>query len=337
MALRATHVSSGIEIDLEDQDNLVTQGLLNELHHRCRRGVLECREHDGNGVVHGIWVYLQRRRGQWLLCHHDGSHVHRAATGKSVQHQWQQDYWQRAGDAAGYETCQEASYAGVRVDVAIVGPATTVGVEVQRSSLAVASAIGRTQKARKCGVTSLWSADYRRPSWAYRVPHVETNLLPEGYAPRGSWTVVDGPRKLIPTKCVQPNFAKCPDTGRSRLCERHHPRFGPLIGDEHLCVDDVAERAPAGDLVPLEVRGRQRWVYLVSAADKALYAELVADSGGRADTGDRSRGRPFGPCRHDVVDRDIVADQEPRLAPRRDRHEDLPYDVWLMLARGYDR
>ena len=147
----------------------------------------------------------------------DEGEIHRVSSGKSAEHQWQQDYWQRAGDTAGYKTEQEKSFLGVTVDVAIIGPAATIGVEVQRSTLAVESAIYRTQKARRCGVTSLWSADHRDPAWAYRVPHVETNLFPGRNAPRGSWTVVSGPRNVLAAKCTPVNFDKCPDTGRMLL------------------------------------------------------------------------------------------------------------------------
>lgn len=333
MAVRATHVPTGTEIDLEDQDNLITQGLLEDLHHHCSRGVLECREHDQDGIVHGIWVYLKKFRGQWLLCHHDCDQVHRASSGKSVEHQWQQDYWQRAGDAAGYETEQEMVFRGVRVDVAIRGPAATIGVEVQRSNLAVANAVSRTQKARKCGVTSLWSADRRNPPWAYRVPHVETNLFPGRDAPRGSWTVVSGPRKVLEAKCTPINFGRCPDTGRGRYCGKFHPKLEPLTG---LCIDDVAERAPAGDLVPLEIERRPRRVYLVSADHKSLYDELVAGRVLRDDRGGSgTRINPFGPCRRQVHPANLAAGREAVQA--RPQNDDLPDEVWQMLARGYDR
>lgn len=312
MAIRATHVATGTEICLGSVIDVATESLVRQLHRRCSAGVLECREHDTDpklahlrdsiGQVHGIWVYIRWDRGRWRLCHHAGGEDHIASAGKSEAHQRRQDYWERAGQDVGYETAQEKRLtSGVRLDVAIVGPAATIGVEVQRSSLAASQAVDRTRKAREAGVTSVWSAEQREPPWAYRVPHIETNELPDGVAPRGSWTVVDGPKSLEPQRCHPVNFDRCPATGRGVYCSEFHPTFAPITG---LCVDDVAERAPAGDLVPLYT-GRRRGVLIVSAADKQRYDELVGDQA--LNPRSPSRGSPSGPCSYDVDPERLIA------------------------------
>jgi len=105
----------------------------------------------------------------------------------------------------------------------------------------------------------LWSGDKPAapPDWAYRVPTVLTNELPERYAPRGTWTVVNGLRTLVPTRCARPRFHDssyegfggiCPATNRRSPCGGWHARFVPTFG---VTVDDVAEQAPAGALIPL--------------------------------------------------------------------------------------
>ncbi|WP_214369770.1 hypothetical protein [Pseudonocardia sp. H11422] len=297
MALKATHIATGEEIDLDRADEPEMAERIAELYQRTTNGdrprpgraVLECREHDGpDGPHHRAWVYLRRDQfGRWVLAHFDLKYADHTPARMTDQHRWQQDYWQRAGDAAGYETAQERRLKGVRLDVAIIGPKATIGVEVQHSALTRPAAIARTRKARDNGVTSLWSADRPDgpPKWAYRVPTVLTNELPDGYAPRGSWTVVNGARRLVPTRCARPWFTDssvegfggiCPTTARRRPCGAWHPRFTPRGG---LTVDHVAEQAPAGALIPLTVpanRGRIPVVYIVTAADADLYAELAS-------------------------------------------------------------
>jgi hypothetical protein len=104
-------------------------------------------------------------------------------------------------------------------------------------------------------------------------------------------------------------------------------------------IDDVAERAPAGDLVPLEIWRRRRLVYLVSADHKSLYDELVAD---RVHRNDRNKGdtrvNPFGPCRRQVRPVDLMAGREAAEPPWPPSNDDLSNDVWCwqMLAPGYD-
>ena len=322
MALRATCVDNGQEIDLDRADAPSMAGLLDELHRRTTRGdrprpgrvVLECREHDGpDGPYHGAWVYLRRdRHGRWVLAHFDrDNYADHVAAGMTDQHRWQQDYWQRAGDAAGYATAREKHLPGVRLDVAIYGPTATIGVEVQHSALSRRAVLTRTTKARGHGVTSLWSGDKPAapPDWAYRVPTVLTNELPERYAPRGTWTVVNGLRTLVPTRCARPRFHDssyegfggiCPATNRRSPCGGWHARFVPTFG---VTVDDVAEQAPAGALIPLTLpHWRSPRVYIVTDADHELYGELATGTysdpeRATQDAAQASEVGEIGPCR----------------------------------------
>jgi hypothetical protein len=322
MALRATCVDNGQEIDLDRANEPLMAGLLDELHRRTTRGdrprpgraVLECREHDGpDGPYRGAWVYLRRdRHGRWLLAHFDrDNYADHVAAGMTDQHRWQQDYWQRAGDAAGYATAREKHLPGVRLDVAIYGPKATIGVEVQHSALSRRAVLTRTTKARAQGVTSLWSGDKPAapPDWAYRVPTVLTNELPERYAPRGTWTVVNGLRTLVPTHCARPRFhdssyegfgGVCPATNRRYPCGGWHARFVPTPG---VTVDDVAEQAPAGALIPLTLpHWRSPRVYIVTAADHKLYGELATGTytdpeRATQDAAETSEVGEIGPCR----------------------------------------
>ena len=337
MALKATYLDTGQEIDLDRADEPGMAELLTELHHRTTRGdrprpgraKLECREHDGpDGPYRGAWVYLRRdRHGRWVLAHFDrAKYTDHVAAVMTDQHRWQQDYWQRAGDAAGYETAREKHLPGVRLDVAIFGPEATIGVEVQHSTLTSRAVLTRTTKARNHGVTSLWSGDKPAapPDWAYRVPTVLTNELPERHAPRGTWTVVNGLRTLVPTRCTRPRFhdssyegfgGVCPATNRRYPCGGWHARFVPTHG---VTVDDVAEQAPAAALIPLTLpHWRSPRVYIVTADDHELYAELATGTytdpeRAARDAAETTEVGEVGPCR--VVMPDQATTAEPTTA-----------------------
>ena len=91
----------------------------------------------------------------------------------------------------------------------------------------------------------------------------------------------------------------------------------------------MAERAPAGDLVPLEIRRRSRLVYLVSADHKSLYDELVADRVRREDRDEGgTRVNPFGPCQRQVHPVDLMAGREAAEPSWPPLNDDLPDDVW---------
>lgn len=320
MAVRATYVPEGIDIVIGPHSDPISASVLEHVYQNCGVGILECREHDnspalahlrepGDRRVHGAWVYVQKRRGRWVICHLPSGvglnlESHTVQVGMTDQHHWQQDYWQRAADAVGYETGQEVTLqSGTRLDVFIVGPKATVGVEVQHSALSSRKVVNRTSKAAAAGIPLIWSADRKHPAWAYKVPHVETNELPDGCRPRGSWTVTAGPRWVVPARCTPANFDHCPQSRRGRFCRGWHPRFEPFRG---LVVDDVAERAPAGQLVPLETNTRQG-VILVSAAHYELWQnEFAIQFPPRPDRDKRSASRA---CSYDA--RQQVASQVP--------------------------
>lgn len=286
MSVHATCHLDGDVIDLvitprPDQE---TEDILERLRGHCGKGVLECREHDdderladlrgADGRVHGAWCYLQKRRQAWVICHHPNSRgiqldshvVHRMTD----QHRWQQDYYARAAQAAGHQVRQEyTTSTGSRVDVLLRG-AVEVGIEVQHSWLSVPQVRHRNRKAVAAGITSIWSADHPSPPFAFKVPHVETNQLPHGTLPRGQWTVTTGPRTLRSVICSPKNTDLLPQCIRPRArnwCGHAHPVWEPRHG---VVVDDIAELAPAAELVPLDTRTRQG-VILVDSANRDRY------------------------------------------------------------------
>lgn len=343
MAIRATEVRSGREIDLERAHEPEMAELLAELHRKTTSGdrpiddrfVLECREHDQPGQsFHGAWVYLRLDPyKRWILAHFDASLGEHKASRMTDQHRWQQDYWMRAGSDAGHSVEPEKPIPGAKVDVLIEG-SVKIGVEVQHSGMSEQTAKARTFKAARSGITRLWSGDrpLGPPKWAYRVPTVLTNELPHGFAPRGSWTVVNGLRKLYEFKCARPWFQDttaqgfggvCPHRRRPRPCGQWHPKFFPLGG---YSVDDVAEQAPDGGLVPIDVplgMRRMKATYLVRARDAARFAEMTA--GTFIDPDPVARGAtehdvvgPIGPCTADVERRlkELIPQQQRRLDTR---------------------
>lgn len=278
MTIRVTVVATGTDIEVGPMLDPVSLAVLEEYRQRCAAGVLECREHDNDprltdfrdsdGRVHGVWVYIQKRLRKdgfnwwWVICHHPGGTVprhfvsHTVPAGKSPQHQWQQDYYERAAQDAGWESKQEdgSTVPGTCLDVRITGPAGVFGIEVQHSFLSVGKVRARHRKALSAGVTAVWSADRRNPDWAFKVPHVETNELPDGARPRGSWTVPTGPRRLDMAKCAPANFDRCPTPRSRNFCGRWHPKWSPMRG---IVADDIAQQVPSGDLVVLDTHSKQ--------------------------------------------------------------------------------
>lgn len=307
MSVRATCYVDGRVIDLliTPRPGRGTVAVLDTIHGHCHQGVLECREHDederltafrgDDGRVHGAWCYLQKREEAWVICHHPNArgvrlenHVVNVMTD---QHRWQQDYYARAAQTAGHEVQQEyTTSTGSRVDVLLRG-SVEVGIEVQHSALSLPKVRHRNRKAVAAGITSIWSADHPSPSFAFKVPHVETNVLPHGAVPRGRWTVTTGPRTLRSVMCSPRNSDLLPRCIRPRArnwCGDAHPVWEPKHG---VVVDDIAELAPAGELVSLDTRTRQG-VILVSSSDRDRY---LSDFASVAEA-PRQPYSPGGPC-----------------------------------------
>ena len=293
MAVRATHVPTSIDITVSPYADETSQAVMAEVHGHCLItdgvGVLECREHDNDprlahhrsedGRVHGAWMYLRKLHDKWVICHSPhgvaaGLGNHEVPVGKSSQHQWQQDYYARAASDAGWDAQQEVTLPGTRADLILTGPAGRFAVEVQHSGISVPGVRTRSRKMMKVGIPSIWSADHKNPAWAFKVPHVETNEPPYGSAPRGSWTVSTGPRRIRPTRCTPGgDMARCWKPRARAFCNGWHATFEPIAG---LRVDDIAARVPAGELIPLDTHTKQG-VILTTRADRAMWAADFAE------------------------------------------------------------
>jgi len=137
----------------------------------------------------------------------------------------------------------------------------TTGVEVQRSSMTASRAVIRTRKAATAGVTDVWFCGRDgSPPWAWRVPTVLPRELGIDRPYDGeTWTIMPprravtaaGLRVLRAVKCAVGNIDRCP-YGRN-WCGKYHPRPVPWGGVK---VDDVAAKFPAGEIVLLQLLGR---------------------------------------------------------------------------------
>lgn len=297
MAVALTRVSSGEDFELGHDMTRRSHDLAESLHERCsetaKRGreQVECRMHDDDprfattrqdptdGRVHGVYVYLRKMHQgtsaeKWVVGHFDGQAAHHVPVGESEAHRRGKNEWGTAGTVAGYpvEVDKRRLSTGVKPDVLIHGPAALIAVEYQRYHLKKPSAQGRNRNIIAGGARPVWSAD-RLTGWnsANTVPNVRTNELPEGHSPRDTWFVVGGARFVQAELCSPRNGTACPTKGAGRFCGRYHPRFEPMRG---LRVYDVAERAPAGDLVTLYA-GRRQGHILVTPAGRNLWADLT--------------------------------------------------------------
>jgi hypothetical protein len=297
MTVRATHVDSGVDFeigpDASAADRDLTERLYNHISRTRRpdRHVVECREHDDSddpelvsrrdpvdGRVHGILVYLRKLHEgtsdeRWCVVHFDGRANHVVRVHANKQHQREQDAWAEAASEAGYEAEQEVPLpTGVRCDLLIRGPVALVDIEVQRSYLKKSSARARTQKAIAGGVSPIWSTDHITDwSRGNAVPNVRTNDLPVGRDRRDQWWVVGGLRDVLAEKCTPRNGSRCWTLGNGRFCYQYHPKLEVKLG---VRVYEVAERAPAGDLVPLNTGPHRQGTVIVSPKDRDLYHEL---------------------------------------------------------------
>ncbi|HEY0640590.1 MAG TPA: hypothetical protein VGD67_23420 [Pseudonocardiaceae bacterium] len=271
------------EADLELAERLYRHGL--------GSAVIECREHDDEPAARdshgatrrpGIRVRLVRPgegtpAAHWRVVHHDdryADHQLLAHPPSPPRREW--DAWAEAAHAAGYPAEAGARHTGVRCDLLIRGPRARVDVEVQRTHIRRACAVRRAGAARGAGLLPLWSTDCLT-TWAATnaVPHIRTNDLPEGHAPRDQWLVVGGLREVLAVRCVPGAFPVCPATGRGVTCGRHHPALQPPATGVR--VYQVAELVPAGGLVPLDA-GRPGTV-LVTPEHHDLWHELTDSVG----------------------------------------------------------
>jgi hypothetical protein len=252
-------------------EEIVTKWLRN-----CSRKnpVLMCEAHDSP-------VWLQHRRVRLTLdetrvwaCHFDGRRCRPGGpSGMSDEHRRQTDYVVRAAEAAGHQTAVEVRLEGgkVRPDAVLYGP-SAVAVEVQRSGLTASSARARTKKAITAGMsTSLWFTDWKgSPPWFFRVPSVGMNPQLEwsSLPPARAATVTTGLRVITAARCRVPDFSRCPKTRRAP-CGAWHPKHDPWLG---MTVDDVAARAPIGEIVPVQF-GRD--VLLASPQSRRVYEEVT--------------------------------------------------------------
>jgi hypothetical protein len=281
---RIRHVPTGTVLDLcaPDYGHPDGRAIISDLYGRMTRGtpMLLCK--------HGSPIYLQMRpthqgsadRQMWGI-HFDGSQCERPASpGISDEHKRQTEYVIRAAEHAGYTATAEVMLESrVKPDAVIYGN-ESVAIEVQRSYIKRAAAVGRTKKAIQGGMAaSVWFSDREPtspPDWFFRVPSVGMNQLPWGVLPpMGSARVTSGMATIEAAKCSYTYFPKCPQSG-GRPCGQFHPHRGVRSEDQGgtgLAVDDLAAQVPAGEIIPMRFRGKE--VLLVSRASLTLYEELT--------------------------------------------------------------
>lgn len=263
--------------------------LLRELYEAGNRmGVIECRMHDDDpklrryrgpdGRVHGAWLLLAQWPGQpgrLLLKHWPGGLVggsHAVPSRMTPEHRHRQEYIAARGASFGYAVELEKKLAtGFRPDVIVAGTAATMAAEVQMVPITTASSTRRSNGARAAGLESVWFPGAAARTYAFKVPHVETNER-LGMAAR-QWTVTTGPRTLVQERCGPSSRQPCPKrrSGRATWCGAWHPMWEPMSG---LVVDDVVEQVPSGGLVRVDTRSRQG-VILARPADRDDYLEQI--------------------------------------------------------------
>jgi hypothetical protein len=240
-------------------------------------GELVCHRHRNHERP---WLYLREHHGLLIAAHWSGTALadsHEIHHGVSDEHKRQVEYIHDAGKAAGFDVRTEVKLpTNVRPDAVIYGP-RQIGIEVQRSRLTPAAAKGRTTKAHRAGVESLWFSDRpsNPPSWFEMVPSVAMMEFAWDTLPKARSVTVTSVKRIVSRRCQEIYNGQCPE--RRYGCNRQHPTHEPR---REVLVDDVAEWAPRGVLVPMVFRpfkgGEQ--VLIVASGDKSLYEAMVGHS-----------------------------------------------------------
>lgn len=273
------HVPTGILLDLSEPDLGHPGGrkILEAHYHDCHRvePVFECVQHRGST---NPGLYLKKIAGLWWAVHFDSGpcQSRRIPAPMSDEHKRQAEYWVRAAEDAGWSAETEHSLpTGTRPDVLIRGTVLT-GIEIQRSAMTRVSAVKRTIKAAKAGVSDVWFTDRENyPDWAFRVPTVGQQPYAWRYLPPRRAILANGFREFTAIRCTAGNLPRC--LNGYGWCGRYHPQAEPRV----VPIDEIASRFPAGDIVALRIgamSGLKGGVYLFSAESAALYAELTGKS-----------------------------------------------------------
>lgn len=274
MTTRARYTPENREIELSDP-SLADQELLKSLRGNIQRGqqtLLCLQSPEGQDSAE---MYIRFRNGKYWAVHFPGgAHGPHAIGIESPEHKRQKDYWQRAAEVAGYQVSQEF-YTGnkTKLDVAIHGPCQT-GIEVQRSYIEPREVKSRSTKSYRAGWLPFWFYDSdRTPSWSHEVPALGCNRLPWSSLPRPRAATATGLSHFEAVRCEPGEFNRCFD-GKKRHCRDWHPKRRPWRG---MTLDDVAERAPVGGVVPM--MDQQGIAHLVSPENLGFYQSLSGLSG----------------------------------------------------------
>ncbi|MGW4115235.1 hypothetical protein ACWEFJ_30540 [Actinosynnema sp. NPDC004786] len=273
MTTRVHYVPEQRDMDLSDLSSADYQ-LITALHRQISKGdrVLLCLQDALPGRDE---LLIRVRDGKYIAAHFPGdAHDGHVIAVESDEHKRQKEYWYRAARDAGYDACTELTTdTGSILDVAIRGPRPT-GIEVQRSRIAVTTAVNRTIRSHRAGWLPVWFADAdRSPKWLHRVPSVGCNRISWDNLPPRRAATATGLRKIRAARCTITEFDHCPANGRGH-CGRHHPKPVPW---PTLTVDDVAELIPNEQAVPLAFTSQR--VYLVPPEGAALFRQLTGTTG----------------------------------------------------------
>ncbi len=229
VAIRATHVATETDITIGPFIDPVSQAVIDEVYQGRGAGVLECREHDDHpdlaqlrdpvdGRVHGAWVYLRKSRDKrlWQLVHLANGigrefRTHEIPVGKSAEHQWQQDYYERAAQYAGYQTAQEVALStDTRLDLTITRPGRRVRCGDPAQSPGGAEGAGTHPEGPQGGHHLDLVGRSQGPGLRSRSRMSRPTPCRTDYARADPVTVTTGPRRVIKARCEPENFQRCP-------------------------------------------------------------------------------------------------------------------------------
>ncbi len=279
MAFGVFHVALGIELDLSQPDlgHPTRPTLWDELHHHCKRGMLQCLQCRAERPECPEWMYLRERHGQREAAHFNTAI---AGHGESDAHKALKERIATAAAAGGFESVleQRAPHGRRRTDVLVRGNGVLLGCEPQLSPITAQTVRKRTAVAQADGITPMWMTDDRKAQLIDQAPWVRIDRMPwHLYLGDNQIPIRGGVRGLLIERCGR-RSGICPDRKLGQKCSGWHGYWEPRQLERF---DDLIVRAAGADLVPIKQpvgeTGRRAHWFWATAEDLAKVEPVAAD------------------------------------------------------------
>ncbi|MEU9485888.1 hypothetical protein AB0D83_19870 [Streptomyces decoyicus] len=256
-------------------------GLWEELHGKCRPGLLLCLECLDADPGCPQWMYVQMRRGIRLACHYNTASTRHPSKPEGDRHRALKDRVATVASKAGFDAQTEVQTADQKrcTDVVVTGPNNTrIGFEIQFSHATHRVVRQRTVDARRVGLAPAWTTDTTTAPRIDRTPwtRIDRQTWQNLARPGNPLLIRGGVRELFRDMCHQSPLL-CPRRWGGR-CDGWHGTWQPR---GRLQFDEFVLRAAAQEFVTLHLPAigddRKHNAYIwTTPADRQKYIDSGA-------------------------------------------------------------